>query len=244
MARDLASVTAADALVERLVDLVEGAEAELAVTLPPGLFETVREPLARAVDDGALVLVLATGRDPVDGDALAGRATLGRRWSGAAAVTCVADGERGLYAPAPFVAEGRTDPPATAFKDRALVAAQFDAFVGTYWRSGTEVHAAEPAPLGRTYDSFRHALVQATLRLRESEPLRAVVEAHPTDGRDPERVTGDVLDAHQRLVDPVSGALPPAISLVLRADDGRVEVGGSDAVGADLVAGRVTLERT
>lgn len=239
----LETLTTAEGVVDRVAALVADADDEVALAAPPGVIEAVGGRLARTVDDGALVLVLATGFDPVGADDLADRTTLARRWEGHAPLTCVADGERGVFAPAPFIAGERTDRPATAFADPSLAGALFDGLLGTYWAYGAEVHAADPAPLGRPYTNFRHAVVQATLHLRERERVGAQVVGRPTAGADTETVAGDVVNARQSFVDPATSSFTVETSLVVDTGDGRVTVGGWGAFLEDYEAELVTLRQ-
>lgn len=238
----LETLTTADAVVDRLVAMVEDAEEELAITVPPGVLSRVREPLARAVDDGTLVLLLASGYDPVDADDLSEMATVARTWSGHAPLTCTVDGERGLYAPAPFVAGQRADRPATAVVDPTLATALLGAFVGSYWLSGTELYVADPEPLRSAYGSFRHAVVEATLWLRRREPVAARVEGRPRSSVDTETVVGEVVDARQSFVAPVTSSYPLETRLDLETGDGLVTVGGWGALQADYEATSIALD--
>lgn len=243
MAGDVETLTSAEAVVDRFADVVATADDEVAATVPPGTFEAIGPALAEAVDDGALVLLLASGYDPVGANELAGCATLARRWEGHAPLTCVVDGERVLFAPAAFTAGERTDRLATAFEEPTLAGAIFDGFVGNYWLYGTEVHTAEPASLGRPYRNFRHAVVQATLQLRERDRLRTQVVARPATGADTETIEGAVVNARQSFVYPVTSSFTVETSLGIRTDDGAyVTVGGWGAFKEDYEAELVTLK--
>lgn len=234
-------LTTVDAVVEHVVELVEGAAATFSLTVLPGTLPSVRAPLERAIDNDVLVLLLASGHEPVDAAELKGLATVTRRWTGRAPLTCTVDGERGLFAPGSFFAGQRADRPAATTEDSALVHAMFSEFVGNYWLSGAEMATADPTPLPATYENFRHAVVEATLRLRNRQVVEARVEGRPVGDTGTETVTGTLVNARQSFVYPVTSSFPSETSLGLRTEDGLVTVGGWGAFVEDYEAESVTL---
>jgi hypothetical protein len=242
MAEDLETLTTAEAVVERLSDLARTAERKMAVSVPAGTLPSVRESLRAAVDDGVLVLLLVSGYDPVEPEKVEGVTTVARNWEGHAPLICTADGERALFAPGPFIAGERVDRPAAFVDHPALAHALFGEFVGNYWLSGAEAYTLDPPALPMTFEDFRHAVVQATLRLRERETVHARVEGRPVGGPDVDTIVGTVVNARQSFVYPVTSSFPVETSLGIRTTDGLVTVGGWGAFVEDYEAETVTLE--
>jgi hypothetical protein len=242
MAEDIETLTTAEAVVERLSDLARTADHEMAVSVPAGTLPSVRESLRGAVDDGVLVLLLVSGYDPFEREMVEGVTTVARHWEGHAPLTCTVDGERALFAPGPFIAGERVDRPAAFVDHPALTHALFGEFVANYWLSGSETYTVDPTALPRTFENFRHAVVQTTLRLRERETVHARVEGRPVGGSGVDTIAGTVVNARQSLLYPVTSSFPAETSLGIRTTDGLVRVGGWGAFVEDYEAEMVTLE--
>jgi hypothetical protein len=107
----------------------------------------------------------------------------------------------------------------------------------------TEAAVADPRPLPRSFQSFRHAVFAATRNRNEGVEISATVDARPVhDTGDYRTLTGTVVDVHQSLVDPVKASFAVENSLVLEVDGERVTVGGPGAFIEEYEARSVRLD--
>ncbi|WP_066414050.1 TrmB family transcriptional regulator [Halorubrum aethiopicum] len=242
-------------VIKRIRSLVEGAEAELTLSLPAKHLPAVRDALADAVDRGVLVLLVVTAVEDADGvrealgetegtdPTLERIASVVRTWGEAMPTILTVDTGRGLIAPPELLRRSDSDRQAIVFAQEQLSPVIVGAFLGNYWPAATEVSLSEPAALPAEYEDFRHAVFQATRRLREGETVRATVAGRRLD-EDAEsvEVSGRVRSVRQAMVEPTSNEFPVENSLTIETDAGSVSVGGQGAFVEDVEAELTRLE--
>jgi sugar-specific transcriptional regulator TrmB len=232
-------------VVKRVRSLLRDAESEVTLSLTAGQIPEISEELTDAVERGVLVLLVVSDADAdLDGDdpALAGVANVVRAWSEAMPTLLTVDSRAGVVAPPELLRRSTTDRQAIAFAQEQLAPVIVGSFLGNYWPAATELAVAEPAPLPAEYADFRHAVLQATLRLRAGDPPRVTVAGRFTDSGEAVELTGRVVDTKQGMVEPTTNEFPVEHSLVVETDDGDVTVGGQGAFVEDVEADLARLE--
>ncbi|WP_132057837.1 TrmB family transcriptional regulator sugar-binding domain-containing protein [Halorussus amylolyticus] len=231
-------------VVKRIAEFISAADSELTLSIPYEHLSEVADELREAVDRGVLALVLVNDApsNGFDTDDVDGVATVVRTWEHATPLILTVDQQYGVVAPVEMVARSNTDQRAIAFAQEQIVPVLVGSFMGNYWPTADEVYVAEPRSLPAAYRSFRHAVLDATLRLREDRPVGVEASVTPSrGGPDHKTLTGTVVDTYQGLVEPATNDFPVQNSLVAETDDGRVTVGGPGSFLEDFEATEVTL---
>jgi len=110
---------------------------------------------------------------------------------------------------------------------------------------GTQKHVGERPSLPQSYTSFRHAVFDATLHLRDGDVIEAKLAIRQTQAPGPyETIEGTIVDVKQSLIQPFSNEFPTQESLVVEHNDQKFTVGGAKAFIEDFQAKDVTLERS
>ncbi|WP_144799567.1 TrmB family transcriptional regulator [Halorubrum depositum] len=243
-------------VVKRIRSLLDDAESEVTLSIAADHLPEVRESLADAVDRGVLVLLVVSdvertsvgGADgeavDSDGDAvdLEGVASVVRTWGEAMPTLLTVDSAAGVVAPPELLRRSDTDRQAIRFSQEQLAPVIVGSFLGNYWPAASEVATAPPAPLPVEYENFRHAVLQATLRLRAGETPRVTVGGRWTESGEAAEVVGRVVAAKQGTVEPTNNEFPVQHSLVVETDEGTVTVGGKGAFVEDVEADLVRIE--
>ncbi|WP_135853942.1 TrmB family transcriptional regulator [Halorussus salinus] len=232
-------------VLKRITGLIREADKEVALSLPHDHLSEVADELRDAVDRGVLVMLVVTGAD-LDADlGLEGLATVARAWEESMPTMITADRTRSLIAPHEMIARANSGERAITFTQNQLAPVMVGSFFGNYWPMAEEVYVADPHELPRTYDDFRQAVLQATLRHRADTPLTATVRGHPTDGDEgdgPDEIRGRVVGVRQGLVEPANNSFPVEAALVVATGEGEYLVGGEGAFVEDYEAEEVVLE--
>lgn len=225
----------------KITDLIESAAFEIVLSLPASAVDAVEAPLRAARERGVFCMLLITdhdGQDPVD-ESLA---HVVQTWDAPAPAILTTDRSDGVVAAAEAILDSNSNEYAIYHAEVHIVSALFDSFVANYWQMGTEASVAEPAPLPKRYDGFRHGVFDAALHLAENRPIEAELSVRPARTADPfETVTGRVVDVKQSLVRPYSNDLATQESLVVESDGEQFTVGGPRAFLEDYEATRITL---
>lgn len=243
-------------VLKRIRSLLDDAESEVTLSIAADHLPEVRESLADAVDRGVLVLLVVSDVEgtPVgdaDGDAvdsggdavgLESVASVVRTWSEAMPTLLTVDSAAGVVAPPELLRRSDTDRQAIRFSQEQLAPVIVGSFLGNYWPAASEVATAPPAPLPVEYGNFRHAVLQATLRLRAGETPRVTVGGRRTESDEAVELAGRVVEAKQGLVEPTNNEFPVQHSLVVETDEGAVTVGGKGAFVEDVEADLVRIE--
>jgi len=235
-------------VLKRIRQRVENAEGEVVISVPADRLDELADALEAAVDRGVLV-VLVVSNVPADAEPdLSGLASVARCWSQPMPSMVTADQAEGLVAPAEMITRSDGEHQAIAFAQRQLGPVIVGSFFGNYWPNAEEHHHAAPAPLPEEFREFRHAVLQATLHLRDGEAPAVTVEGTlltEDDGDAGEQVElhGHVVETRQGLVEPFTNDFPVENALIVETEDGeRYAVGGPGAFVEDVEASAVTLE--
>ncbi|WP_276253907.1 TrmB family transcriptional regulator sugar-binding domain-containing protein [Halomontanus rarus] len=240
-------------LLDSLAALIEGATEEVALSIPASVLADLEDELRDAVERDVLVDLLVVGDEEVAADQFEGIASVARVWSRAAPVIGIADYTRGIAAANRMVTGGDADV-STAESEygilldsRPLAFVLMGSFFGNYWRIATQLFAADPDPLPRTYTNIRHAVFQATLRLETGADVRVTAEARPVGDEAFDTVEGRLVDVRQSLLEPVheSFAIENALIVEREGSDGRegerITLGGERAFVEELQTRSVRL---
>ncbi|UPV74979.1 TrmB family transcriptional regulator [Halorussus limi] len=230
-------------VLKRATALIEAADEEVALSIPHAHLSEVADELRDAVSRGVLVLLVVTGADPGDDLGLEGVATVARAWQEPMPTMITVDRTRSLVAPPEMIARSNSGERAIAFTQRQLAPVLIGSFFGNYWPMAEEVYVAEAHDFPETYDDFRQAVLQATLKLRAGAELTATVRGRPVDADDgPDEITGRVVAVRQGLVEPANNSFPVEAALVVETGAGRYSVGGDGAFVEDYEAQSVVLD--
>lgn len=235
-------------VLKRIRQHIEGADAEVVLSIPQARLDGVRDALAGAVSRGVLVVLVVSTADPDSDLDLDGVASVARVWREPMPSMVTADQASGLVAPTEMITRAASDRQAIVFTQPQLGPVIVGSFFGNYWPNATEAYHADPDALPKTYDGFRQAVLQATLHRHGGTELEATVEgrllagADATDADDePVELRGRVVETRQGLVEPFSNDFPVENTLVVEADGRTYSVGGAGAFVEDVEAERVTL---
>lgn len=233
-------------VVKRIASFISEADSELTLSIPYEHLSEVADELREAVDRGVLAMLLVNDVPSADfdGGELEGVATVVRTWEQATPLILTVDQQYGVIAPVEMVARSNTNQRAIAFVQQQIVPVLVGSFMGNYWPMATEVHVADPRPLPAEYRSFRHAVLDATLHLRDDHPVRVEASVTPSrSGNGRKTVSGKVVDVHQGLVEPATNDFPVENSIVAETDDGRITIGGPGSFLEDFEATEVVLTK-
>ncbi|MFC7075313.1 TrmB family transcriptional regulator [Haloarcula halophila] len=229
-------------VVKRLSEYIADAESEIMLSVPQQYLSEIGDDLAAAVDRGVLVMLVVNSTTRIDPTDVEGKAAVARAWEQEMPIMLTVDGQYGLVAPADMVLRTNSDQRAIAFVQRQIVPILSGSFLGNYWPMATELHVGEPHPLPETYRSFRHLVLQATLRLRADEPVTFVADVAPVQATDdPGHIEGQVVDTRQGMVEPQTNAYPIEHTLVVELGDETVTVGGPGSFLEDYEANEARL---
>ncbi len=231
-------------VLKRIETLLERAEEEVTLILPPSLLSALRPKLVETVDRNVMVLLLLSGpeaeKTPVE--ELDGVASAVRSWQARAPAIITVDAQFGLIAPNEMLTASNSDANAISLVQRQLVPVIVGSFLGNYWPIAKELYVGQQTELPRTFTSFRHAVLQAALRMNQGEELTATVKGRTVSSEDGlETLEGEVVSVRQGLVKPATNSFPVESAFTVDADGEPVSVGGSGAFIEDFEAETVRL---
>lgn len=229
-------------VVKRISEYIANADSEVMLSVPEPYLPEVTDELAAAVSRGVLVLLVVSDATEPELDGVDRWASVARTWNQPMPIMLTVDAEFGLVSPAEMVVRTNSDQRAIAFVQRQLVPVLSGSFLGNYWPMATEAFVAEPAELPATFYNFRHAVFEATLRLRAGDSVHVsapVTPVHPDAERD--AIEGRIVETRQGLVEPQTNTYPIEHSLVVDVGEETVTVGGKGTFIEDYEAETVTL---
>lgn len=233
-------------VLKRIEALLEQAIEEVTLILPATLLSQLRSTLEETVDRGVCVLLLLTGPE-AEGyprEKLDGLASAVRVWHAPAPAILTADRRFGLIAPNELLTQSNSDTNAISLAQRQLVPVLIGSFFGNYWPVAEEIHVARPAELPRTFDGFRHAVLQIALHKQQGHELVATIEGRPVAEEDgTETVEGEVVTVQQGLVNPATNSFPVENAFTIDTGERELSIGGWGAFVEDYEAQSVTVER-
>lgn len=230
-------VTSRRSILRHLDQVVESAEYELSVAVPPSLLDRLAPALRELVDEGVHVsLLLSPAADapaaedyPYEEVATAVRTRRGVTTP----VVAVADGEVSVYATREAV-QGNERRYGVIFNRSTLGFLAYGFYSSLLWSTSQEItEAREPQPFPRQYASIRRCVRDL---LQNRGPFRASIEGRDVMTGDPRTVEGSIVDT---TLDPGKGVA----SLTIETEDGRVTVGGRVATYEDVESHRAVVER-
>ncbi|WP_435365444.1 TrmB family transcriptional regulator sugar-binding domain-containing protein [Haloarchaeobius sp. DYHT-AS-18] len=233
-----------EAALDRLADHVDAADREVILLTSAGVVETLEAELVAARERGVLVAVLFAGGEHLEPAALERMTSVARRWDTAEGGLNIAafDGEASMVA-GPGALTTDKGLRTVFLTDQFFEGLAFSACFGNFWPVAEDLYTADPEPLPRTFVSLRHAACTAALHLRAGRTLTATVEAIETDTGEQRTLSGQVINARQSIVSPITASFPLENSLILSSPFGRVSVGGEGAFFEDYGASEVKLTR-
>jgi len=226
-------------MLKHMGSFISEAENELTLSIAYDLLHEVIDELRGAVDRGVLVMLLVNDvpADKVDDGEFEGVATTARVWDQATPLTLTVDQKYGVVAPSEMVARPNTNRRAISFAEREMVPVITGSFFGNYWPMATQAHVADPRPLPAEFGCFRHAVLDATLHLRNDQPVTAEATVTPhRDSDDRGSVEGTIMGTRQCLVEPATNDFPIENSLIVKSGSRRFSVGGPGALIEDYEA--------
>jgi HTH-type transcriptional regulator, sugar sensing transcriptional regulator len=235
-------------LIKRIQQIVQTANEQVTIAIPPSLIPSLEEHLSEAIDRNVLVLLLLlnetvetiTAQD-IDIEGLAHAVRVHRREM---AIQVAVDNNFGLIAPHDLLFNEGNMTQALAIGDPHLEPVISAAFFGEQWAFSDEIHVSSPDVLPNTYLSFRLAVVQAALHSKQGKDIYAKVKAYPkTDqnrSQPPEIVEGEVIEVNQRMIEPEIQL--PIANLVLKTESSEVSIGTRRCIYEDYEAIRTQLE--
>lgn len=226
---------------KRLMERLETAEREVALSVPASLFPDLEPKLRDAVDRGVLVLLIITDADELDRERLDGVATVVRTWSEHSPVIITTDQQYFLFAPHETFASTASEKHCIAIAQEQFVPLVVGSFFGSYWAIADEIYVADPAPLSRTFEDFRHAIVHATQHLEAGREVDVIAEARPNRSGDYRTIEGRLVDVRQNILEPRTNTFAFENVMLLDIDGERVTVGGAVGFVEDYGARRVTF---
>lgn len=230
-------VTSRRSILRHLDTVIDAAEFELSLALPPGLLDRVEPKLRDRIDAGVHVnLLLSPATDAPSGDdyPYSEIASVVRARRGVTTpVVAVADGELSVYATREAV-EGTESRYGVIFNRSMLGFLVYGFYSSLLWSTSAERYGQqESKPFPRQYASIRRCVKDLQ---RTSGPFLITVE-----GRDV--VTGDPREVQGRVVDTTLDMGEGVASLVVETDDERVTVGGRVAAYEDIEGHRAVVAR-
>ncbi|WP_459192149.1 TrmB family transcriptional regulator [Halosimplex sp. J119] len=240
-APEIQIIKSRETAVKRLREGISEADHEVLVAVPEHAFEDIESELRAAVDRDVLVFLLIGGIEDLDGDErrLEDTATIVRAWSESLPFMYAADDRAAMIGHSGVISGTHVDEGAVTVKQDNLAGSIVGLYLGAYWPAATELHVCEPDSLPRTFEWFRHSVLEAVLHQRDGTELEAVVT---TDAG--EEVAGRVSQVRQAFVEPATNDYTLETSLYLETEDGEVSVGGPGSFIEEYEGELVTLRRT
>lgn len=230
-------------ILSNLNDLIDSAESEIVLSLPASVLHRVEKSLEAAQNRDVFCMLLVTEHGDnisIDEDV----ANIVQTWSAPAPVTLTIDRTDGIVSSADAILNSNSDEYAIYHAEEHIVSSLFDSFIANYWPMGEQIYVGQPSQIPKTYTSFRHAVFDATLHLRDGNTVVAELELRPTqDGGPFETRTATIVDVKQSIVRPFSNEFPTQESFVVEIDDEQFTVGGSKAFLEDFEAESITFHQ-
>jgi len=166
-------------ILARLSDLIDSAETEIILSLPLSVLSQIEDSLQAAQERGVFCMLLVTQYD--ERSAInESIANVVQTWTAPAPVILTVDRSDGIVTSAETVLNSNSNEYAIYHAEKHIVSALFDSFIANYWVMGTQKHVGERPSLPQSYTSFRHAVFDATLHLRDGDVIEAKLAIRQT----------------------------------------------------------------
>ncbi|MFB6201606.1 MAG: TrmB family transcriptional regulator sugar-binding domain-containing protein [Halorhabdus sp.] len=236
-------------VLESIRTRVRNARREVALSLPVDHYPAVRPVLETARDRDVFVLLLVhsfPGHQP-DPDRFADAASIVRWTSEQGQVFCTADKEWAIDGHRLNFDGERTIEDVyrygTTVHNRMIAQALYGYMIADDWSVADELVVFEPADPPVTFENFRRAVVEATLRLRAGRPIEMTADLTAIPDGERTTATGRIVNARQTLVYPISSTFPSEHSLFVDLGGERVSLGGLGSYAEDYECHEITFER-
>ena len=235
-------------VINKIDELIAGAEKQIALCLPAVVIPTLEETLRDAVDRGVFMLLLVfedpnrTTTDPLEDVALDGIAHAIRYRETNLPIHVSIDADSALVASRGVITQPDSSANALFLGQPYMQTIVFSSLNNSLWLNSEEIHVTSPHDLPHTYTNIRRAAVDAVLHQEMGRELFAEIEARRTDH--PESVVnihGEVTGVKQRHVDPTTDPRPRQCCLCIRTDGETVTVGNPNAFFEDYRGYKTTL---
>lgn len=231
-------VKSRETALKHLRQALSEANHEVLVAIPEHVFPAVEDELRAAVDRDLLVFLLIGEMDATDADSrrFTGVADAVRYWDESLPFIFTMDDQSAMVGDSSIASGTHSDGEVVSVSKSQLTGAVLGMYFSAHWPAATELFVADPDPLPKTYDWFRHATLQAILHHRAGVDLWADVET-----RDGTSLSGPLTEVNQAFVEPTTNDFTLENSLHVDTDDGIVTVGGPGAFLEDYESETVTV---
>ena len=234
-----------DDLVDSICDQLEAAESEVLIGTQPKMLDRIEDSLRQCYQNGTFVALCLYGDDdPHTGYDFDDLATLVRVWGQELDTLVSVDHQRGVVGQ--LLDEGEEeDVVGLEYDTERLYGMAMLQFMSQHWDNGEEVYVTPARTLPYDCANLRDAALNATLHLRENNPVGFEAEAREApaqDGADWLPMTGQVSSTRQSYVDPSTNSFFGEVGLIGYTDaEGRVTMGGHGAYFEDYEVRNITL---
>lgn len=228
-------------LFKRIRENIRMAETEIVLSIPVKAVPDIADELRDAHDRGVFTLLLLTG---VETSVSIGKtiASAVCRWDEDAPTIMAIDGWKGLLSPADIFHNPNSHKNTIYVQENQLIPVFLEAFLGYYWRCGSEVYLSQPNRLPHEYTGFRHAVFDATCLLKRGVNLHAEIKVRPTSTAGGfETISGGVVGTRQSIIEPPSSTLPIENTLLMTINNDVHSIGGQGAFLEEYEAKMVRL---
>jgi len=231
-------VKSRETALKRLRQTLSEATHEILVAIPEHVFSAVEAELRAAVDRDVLVFLLIGEMDDSDADAdrFTGATDAVRYWDETLPFLYAVDDQTAMIGDASIASGTHSDGEAVTVSKSQLSGAILGMYFSAHWPAATELVVAEPDPLPKSFEWFRHATLEAILHHRAGVDLWADVET--VDGS---FVSGPVTQINQAFVEPTTNDFTLENSFHIETDDGVVTVGGPGSFLEDYESETIAL---
>lgn len=235
-------------VINKIEELIDGAEDQVAISLPAVVIPTLSETLRDAVDRGVFVLLLVfedpnqNDTDPLSDVTLDGIAHALRYRDTKLPILLSVDTESALVASRGVITQPDSSANALFLGQPYMQTVVFSSFNNSLWVNSEEIHVTDPHQLPHTYTNIRRAAIDATMYSEQGVTLTAEIEARETEQPDAVvNIVGEVVGVKQRHINPTTDARPRQCCLCVRDGDETVTVGNHNAFFEDYRAYKTTL---
>lgn len=230
-------VKSRETTLKRLRNAISNAQHEVALAIPEHVYTDIESELRAAVERDILVLLLVGEMEnPNNSERFVGSVDVLRYWGESLVFLYVVDDESAMIGDSGLLSGTHTDEDGVVVSQQGLAGSIFGLYLSGYWPASTEAFVTDPAPLPRTFEWFRKALLHATLHHRAETDLWAEIETESGT-----KIVGSVSQIRQALIEPATNEFTLEASLYIETDGREVSIGGRGSFVEDYKATSVTL---
>ncbi|WP_330633338.1 TrmB family transcriptional regulator [Halocatena halophila] len=216
-------------LFKRIRENIRTADKEIILSIPARSVSDFADDLRGALDRGVFIVLLVTGSETMVSE-IDTIASIVRTWDEDAPVLMAVDSWKGIISPPDMFRRINSHKHGIRLREYQLTPILISAFLGNYWRCGSEVYLTRSMELPHEYTAWRHAVFDATCLLKQEATLHAEIKVRSVSAATGfETVAGRVVETRQAIIDPSSGTLPIENTLFIAIDGDVYSVGGPGA---------------